>query len=149
MTDIRFYHMEQATLDQALPMIVMKAWQSGENVMVRVPDKREASRLNDLLWSFRADSFIPHGMDGDKHADAQPVFVTVNDENMNEANILILTHGCAHPSVADFKMTCEMLDGRVDSQITDARARWKIYKDDGHDLTYWQQDENGKWGKKA
>jgi DNA polymerase-3 subunit chi len=149
MTDIRFYHMEQATLDQALPMIVMKAWQSGENVMVRVPDKREASRLNDLLWSFRGDSFIPHGMDGDKHADQQPVFVTVNDENVNEANILILTHGCTHPSVGDFKMTCEMLDGRVESQITDARSRWKTYKDDGHDLTYWQQDENGKWGKKA
>ena len=69
MTDIRFYHMEQSTLDQALPMIAMKAWQSGENVMVRVPDKREASRLNDLLWSFRADSFIPHGMDSDKNAD--------------------------------------------------------------------------------
>jgi DNA polymerase-3 subunit chi len=149
MTDIRFYHMEQATLDQALPMIVMKAWQSGENVMVRVPDKREASRLNDLLWSFRADSFIPHGMDSDKNADQQPVFVTANDENVNEANILILTHGCTHPSVVDFKMTCEMLDGRVDSQITDARARWKTYKDDGHDLTYWQQDENGKWGKKV
>ncbi len=149
MTDIRFYHMEQATLDQALPMIVMKAWQSGENVMVRVPDKREASRLNDLLWSFRADSFIPHGMDGDKNADQQPVFVTANDDNANDANILILTHGCTYPSVADFKMTCEMLDGRVQSQIADARGRWKEYKNDGHDLTYWQQDENGKWGKKA
>ena len=141
--------MEQATLDQALPMIVMKAWQSGENVMVRVPDKREASRLNDLLWSFRADAFIPHGMDGDKNAGQQPVFVTVNDENVNEAKILILTHGCTYPSVGDFKMTCEMLDGRVQNQITDARSRWKTYKNDGHDLTYWQQDENGKWGKRG
>jgi DNA polymerase-3 subunit chi len=46
-------------------------------------------------------------------------------------------------------LVCEMLDGRVDTQIIDARKRWKVYKDDGHDLTYWQQDENGKWDKKA
>ncbi len=149
MADIRFYHMEQSTLDSALPMIVTKAWESGARIMVRVPDMREANRINDLLWNFRGDAFIPHGMDGDKDSEKHPVFVTANDDNPNNATILILTQGCTNPNIADFKMVCEMLDGRVPSQISDARTRWKSYKDDGHDLTYWQQDENGKWGKKA
>ena len=63
MADIRFYHMEQATLDKALPSIALKAWQSGQKVMIRVPDKKEASRLDDLLWTFRPDVFLPHGTD--------------------------------------------------------------------------------------
>ena len=148
MTDIRFYHMEQSTLDQALPSIALKAWQSGKNVMIRVPDKKEAARLNDVLWTFHPNVFLPHGSDGDKNADRQPVFLTANDDNVNEAQILILTHGCVVNDVNDFEMICEMLDGRVDSQIKEARGRWKGYKESGHDLTYWQQDENGKWNKK-
>lgn len=148
MTDIRFYHMEQSTLDQTLPAIAMKAWQSGAKVMIRVPDDKEATRLNDLLWSFRPDIFLPHGADGDKHADKQPIWITANDNNVNEAEILILTHGCVVDNVADFKMCCEMLDGRVETQIKDARRRWKVYKEANHDLTYWQQDDNGKWNKK-
>lgn len=149
MTDIRFYHMEQSTLDQALPAIAMKAWQSGSHVMIRVPDKSEASRLNDLLWTFHPNVFLPHGADGDDHADKQPVFICANDVNENNAEILILTHGCVMDDVSNFKMCCEMLDGRVDTQITEARQRWKAYKEEGHTLTYWQQDEGGKWSKKA
>ena len=148
MADIRFYHMEQSTLDQALPSIALKAWQSGKNVLIRVPDKQEASRLNDLLWTFHPNVFLPHGADGDKHPERQPVFLSANDENVNNAEILILTHGCVIEDISSYAMVCEMLDGRVESQVKDARSRWKIYKEAGHDLTYWQQDENGKWAKK-
>lgn len=148
MADIRFYHMEQSTLDQALPSIALKAWQSGKHVMIRVSDKKEAARLNDLLWTFHPNVFLPHGADGDKHPEKQPVFLTANDNNVNRAEILILTHGCVMEDISSFAMVCEMLDGRVESQIKDARGRWKTYKDAGHDLTYWQQDEHGKWHKK-
>lgn len=148
MTDIRFYHMEQSTLDQALPAITLKAFQSGKRVIIKAPDAKEVKRLDNLLWTSNPNVFLPHGADGDKSAARQPVFVTDKDENANEAEILILTHGCTHETVADFFMCCEMLDGRVDTQITAARARWKTYKDADHDLTYWQQDANGGWGRK-
>jgi DNA polymerase-3 subunit chi len=148
MTDIRFYHMEQSTLDQALPAITMKAWQSGSRVLIKVPDKKEADRLNDLLWTFHPNVFLPHGVENDNHAERQPVLIAQSDDNRNEASILLLTNGCTSDKVSDFDMVCEMLDGRVDVHIKEARARWKAYKDAGHDLTYWQQDENGKWNKK-
>lgn len=141
--------MEHATLDTALPAITMKAWQSGKNVMICAPSKTECKRLNDLLWTFHPSAFLPHGVDGDNHSDKNPVWVTAKNNNVNNAKILILTHGYTHDAVKDFDMVCEMLDGRVESQIKDARARWKTYKEAGHDLTYWQQDENGKWCKKS
>jgi DNA polymerase-3 subunit chi len=148
MTDIRFYHMEQSTLDQALPAITMKAWQSGQRVLIKVPDKKEADRLNDLLWTFHPNVFLPHGVDDDKYANRQPVLITQGEDNKNEASILLLTNGCTSEKVPEYNMVCEMLDGRVEAHIKDARQRWKNYKDAGHDLTYWQQDENGKWNKK-
>jgi DNA polymerase-3 subunit chi len=146
MSEIRFYHMEQSTLDQALPAITSKALQSGKPILIKGPDKKEVKRLDDLLWSFHPQSFLPHGTD---KGDQPPVFLTPDDDNANNSKILILTHGCTFDDVSQFDLVCEMLDGRVDTQIIDARKRWKVYKDDGHDLTYWQQDENGKWDKKA
>lgn len=148
MTDIRFYHMEQATLDQALPAIAFKAWQLGNRVMIKVPDKKEAKRLSDLLWIFNPSVFLPHGSDGDSTPEKQPVWITANDNNVNNADVLILTHGCTSDTVDTFTLCCEMLDGRLPDQISDARQRWKSYKQSGHDMTYWQQDEGGKWQKK-
>lgn len=148
MTEIRFYHMEQATLDQALPAITYKAWQAGNRVMVKAPDAKEAKRLSDLLWTFNPSVFLPNGTDGDAYPDKQPVWVTAQNDNVNQADVLILTHGCTSDNVADFTLCCEMLDGRVPDQIAAARTRWKTYKENGHDLTYWQQDGHGKWQKK-
>lgn len=148
MTEIRFYHMEQSTIDVSLPAITAKAAQSGKKIIIKTSDKKEVKRLSDLLWSYRADSFLAHGMDGEDRAASQPIFVTAKNDNVNDAKILIMTNGSTSEDLEPFDLVCEMLDGRVESQISDARARWKIYKEAGHDLTYWQQDENGAWRKK-
>ena len=60
--------------------------------------------------------------------------------------MLILAQG-AEGDVTDFKLCCELLDGRDGEQVEQARARWKKYKDEGHALTYWQQGEKS-WEKK-
>lgn len=148
MTEIRFYHMEQSTLDQALPLIAAKAVQSGKRVLIKAPNKKEAKHISDHLWSYRADSFLAHGMDGEDNPDRQPVYVTTGNDNPNGAKILILTHGMTSDQAGDYDLCCEMLDGRVDSQIQAARGRWTSYKDAGYALTYWQQDDKGQWHKK-
>lgn len=148
MTEVRFYHMEQSTLDQALPLITGKAVQSGKKILIKTTDKKDVKRLSDVLWSYRPDSFLAHGIDSEDFAPMQPVLVTSKDDNVNEAGILILTNGCVYPDLDGFDLCCEMLDGRVESQITAARARWKDYKAKGYDLTYWQQDDKGAWHKK-
>lgn len=145
MTEIRFYHMEQSTLDQALPAIAAKAFFAGKRIMIKTPDQKESKRLDDRLWTYSPTSFLPHGID---NPDDQPVFLTHEDKNANQADMLILTHGCVSDHIGSYDLVCEMLDGRIETQIIDARKRWKDYKSAGYDLTYWQQDENGKWNKR-
>jgi len=148
MTEIRFYHMEKTTLDQALPAITYKAWQAGNRVMIKVPDKKEAKRLGDLLWTFNPSVFLPNGVDGDSYPEKQPVWVTAGNDNPNQANVLILTHGCTYDDMGGFSLCCEILDGRLPDHIMAARVRRQNYKENGYDLTYWQQENNGQWHKK-
>jgi DNA polymerase-3 subunit chi len=147
MTEIRFYHLERSNLDQVLPQLVGKAMQTGQRILIKAPDSKEVERLNEHLWTFDPNSFLPHGSAKDGNETDQPVFITDNDENPNAASILFLTHDLECPDLSLYQMVCEIFDGRNEQSLTSARTRWKAYKEAGHDLAYWQQGENG-WEKK-
>ena len=149
MADIRFYHMERSALEQVLPQLLGKALQGGHKVIVRCPNKALIDRLSELLWTYDAASFLPHGSSKDSHAQLQPIWLTDTDDNPNEAGVLILTHGAESGDISEYSMVCEMLDGRDQEAVGAARSRWKDYKDGGHEVTYWQQGTQGGWEKKA
>ena len=148
MTEIRFYHLEKSGLDNVLPQLVGKALQKGERILIKAPDENEVERINEHLWTFDPASFLPHGTAADGSETDQPVFITAANENPNGATILFLTHDLEAADLAAYQLVCEIFDGRNEDSLAKARARWKTYKDAGHDLTYWQQGDKG-WDKKA
>ena len=148
MTEIRFYHLEKSELDTVLPQLVGKALQKGERILIKTPDEDEAERISEHLWTFAPESFLPHGTQADGSKTDQPVFITAANENPNGATILFLTHDLEETDLTSYQLVCEIFDGRNEDSLTKARARWKTYKDAGHDLTYWQQGDKG-WEKKA
>jgi DNA polymerase-3 subunit chi len=77
----------------------------------------------------------------------QPIWLTTGAENANGAGFLFLVDGAVHAGVAGFKRVFELFDGRDDAAVAAARDRWKAYKDAGHMLSYWQQDDRGRWNK--
>ncbi|MBU6235787.1 MAG: DNA polymerase III subunit chi [Alphaproteobacteria bacterium] len=148
MTDIRFYHLTKTPEDQALPQIAMKAMQSGGRVVVRAADEGRVDSLNDALWTFRADVFLPHGTKDDGYAEQQPIWLTAGNDNPNGAKTLILAAGCQTDDLTGFDLCCIMLDGRDEAGVEAARGKWKAYKEAGHTISYWQQTDKG-WEKKA
>jgi DNA polymerase-3 subunit chi len=148
MTEIRFYHLNTRSLDQALPEIVQKALSIGHKIIIRAADDKEVERLSDILWTFRADSFIPHGSKKDGHPEHQPVWLCADNDNANAANVLIVTGGNHIDTPQDYSLLCDMFDGRNEDMVIAARKRFKAYKDSGHTLTYWQQTDKG-WEQKA
>ena len=147
-TEIRFYHLERSNVEQVLPGLIVKALENGHRILIKTTDEKEAQRLNEHLWTYDPNSFIPHGLKKDGHADKQPVLLTTEDKNLNGADVLILTQGAQSDQHADFKLCCEMLDGRDEEAVNAARERWKKYKAEGFTITYWQQGAKG-WEKKS
>jgi DNA polymerase-3 subunit chi len=148
MTEVRFYHLRTKRLEQALPEILTKALQGGRRIVVRAPDADAVERLNEQLWTFNADAFLPHGSKTDGFAPDQPVWLTDGDDNPNKADVLVLTGGAAgDPS--GFTLCCDMFDGNDEAALAAARTRWKTYKDQGFTVAYWQQNDRGGWDKAA
>lgn len=150
MTEIRFYHLTKKSLEQTLPDLLGKALENDKRIVVKLPAEDLVKPMSDHLWVCRRNGFFPHGIKGDGDEEMHPIWVTSADnDNPNKADTLILTNGAKEKSLKDFSLVCEMFDGNDTSQVTNARERWKEYKDEGHALTYFQQNDKGGWEKKA
>ncbi|MCK6418299.1 MAG: DNA polymerase III subunit chi [Alphaproteobacteria bacterium] len=146
MTEIRFYHLERSELLQCLPSLLTKALASGRKILIKAP-AAALKTIDDSLWVYQADAFLPHGLAESAYAAQQPVCLTEKEENINGADMLVLTHGQEHNKINEFTLCCDMIDGRDAQAIAAARTRWKSYKDQGFVVTYWQQTDQG-WDKK-
>jgi DNA polymerase-3 subunit chi len=143
MTEIRFYHLTRKTLEQALPELLEKTLARGWRAVVMAGSPERVEALTQHLWTYRPDSFIPHGNAKDGNAELQPVWLTPADERPNEAEVLFLTDGAESQRVADYQRVCEIFRGDDDGAVAAARQRWGAYKAAGHDISYWQQGDKG------
>ena len=149
MPEVGFYHLQRVALDRALPKLLEKALSQGRRAVVLAGSRERIEDLNGKLWTYEENSWLPHGMTGETHAEAQPVWLTTEEENPNGADVLVTLDGAA-PAYADsFARIVDMFDGRDEAAVGAARERWKRYKALGYPVTYWQQTDSGGWAKKA
>ena len=149
MTDIGFYHLTRSTLGQALPKLLEKVNSSGARAVVMTGSEERTGALDTILWTYDQNAFLPHGTARDGNPEEQPVWITHEDDNPNGASILVLTDGAVSGRIGDYARCLEMFDGNDDDAVEKARARWKAYGAEGHNLTYWQQTPAGRWEEKG
>ncbi|MBL4800602.1 MAG: DNA polymerase III subunit chi [Emcibacter sp.] len=149
MTDISFYHLLHQPLTSALPKLLEKVHGAGLKAVIKVGSETRMRELDDLLWTYSKDSFLPHGSMKAKFSDQQPIYLTTEDENPADATVLVLVDSMESEALGQYDRCLEMFDGTDQNAVVAARTRWKSYTDAGYNLTYWQQTEQGGWGKKA
>ncbi|MBB3411464.1 DNA polymerase-3 subunit chi [Rhizobium sp. BK316] len=149
MTEILFYHLTESKLEDALPPLLDKSVGRGWRVAVQMKEAERRDALDTHLWTYREDSFLPHGTDGADFAGNQPVLLTISSDNSNAATVRFIVDGAEPPPAADYERIVFMFDGYDQEQLEGARAQWKKLKGEGHNLTYWQQTPEGRWEKKA
>ncbi|MBI3445252.1 MAG: DNA polymerase III subunit chi [Magnetospirillum sp.] len=149
MTQIGFYHLMRLPLEQALPKLLDKALAAGFRALVLAGSAERVEALNDRLWTFESDSWLPHGSAKDGESALQPIWLTHTDENPNNATILVMCDGAESGQVAGFQRCLDLFDGNDPEAVQSARERWKRWKAEGHDLIYYQQTERGGWEEKA
>ncbi|MDI7861077.1 DNA polymerase III subunit chi [Rhizobiaceae bacterium n13] len=149
MTEVLFYHLTESKLEDALPPLLDKSIERGWRVAVQMCDPARRDALDVLLWTFREESFLPHGTDSGDASDRQPVLLTISPENLNDATVRFFVDGAEPQAIDTYERIVFMFDGYDQAELASARAQWKKLKGVGHALTYWQQTSEGRWEKKA
>jgi DNA polymerase-3 subunit chi len=150
MAEAWFYHLQRQPLERVLPMLLERALARGWRAVVQVGGEERLSALDDHLWTFSEESFLPHVTDREADAATNPIVLTLGDGNPNGAQVRFLVDGAGLPEdAAAYERVMLIFDGNDDEALARARAEWKKAKDAGLAASYWQQDEQGRWDKKA
>jgi DNA polymerase-3 subunit chi len=113
---------------------------------VQASSEERIEALDALLWTWRDDSFLPHGTWRDSEAARQPIVLTMNESNPNGAVVRFLVEGAAMPADASsYQRLVLLFDGEDPDAVESARARWSEAKSADFDVTYWQADDRGNW----
>jgi DNA polymerase-3 subunit chi len=152
MTETLFYHLERRALEDILPGLVEKSLERGWRAVIKTDSSERSDALDSLLWTYDDQSFLAHAQSGDGEAARQPVLITVEDENPNNARILFCVGG-ARPAdwkgLSSLARVVMLFDGRDAALLDLARAAWKDAKEAGHDVTYWKESASGKFEKQG
>ncbi|MDP6603374.1 MAG: DNA polymerase III subunit chi [Rhodospirillales bacterium] len=145
MAKIGFYQLLTLPLEKALPRLLEKTLAEGKRAVVIAASAERVEALNQALWTFGRDSWLPHGAEKDGFAEDQPIWLTERDENPNAASFLFLTDGSVTEYAGDYQRVFEIFDGNDPGAVEAARERWRSYRGSDHALTYWQQTGTGGW----
>ena len=146
MTEMLFYHLRRQPIERVLPALLERSIERGWRAVVQAPGEERLDVLDAHLWTFRDESFLPHGTWREAEAADQPILLTIHDHNPNGAAIRFLIDGAPVPGDARaYERIVVLFDGEDPDALAAARACWSECKVQGFEVTYWQTDEQGRW----
>lgn len=134
MSQVDFYVLRQGG-EQARQVfackLAEKAYRLEHTVHIATTDQTAAEQLDQLLWTFRDGSFVPHCILGSSNNDA-PVTIGFGGNTANSDLLINLADDI--PSGADsFPRVAELVSSDEDSKQV-SRKRFAAYRDQGHEI---------------
>ena len=101
MTEVLFYHLQRQPLERVLPQLLERSVERGWRVVVQAGSEERVEALDAHLWTYRDDSFLPHGTAAAGEPAAQPILLTTAEHNPNGATVRFLLDGVPIPPDAE------------------------------------------------
>ena len=108
-----------------------KAFRQGHRVYLHAADEQQARQLDELLWGFRPQSFLPHGLVGSP--DAEQVAIGWGDDPGQHDDLLINLQLGIPGFFSRFHRVAEVVTQDPDS-LAALRQSWRFYQERGYHL---------------
>ena len=137
MARVDFYILAQ-TDERARYMLACKlaekAWRLDNTVYIHTRSRADAEQLDELMWTFRDGSFVPHGLAGrNDGTEASPIMIGSEDRGIDSRDLLI-NLGDEIPAFAEgFPRVAELVTSDESCRNL-SRKRYATYRDQGHEL---------------
>ena len=136
MTRVDFYVLQKNASGNRYMLacrIAEKAWQQGHRVLIHTQSGDDANHMDRLLWTFRDQSFVPHGLLETADRALNPVLIGSGDDAGDEPDVLVNLTEQVPQFFSRFERVAECLDSEK-SVRRGGRARFRFYRDHGYPL---------------
>jgi DNA polymerase-3 subunit chi len=138
MTRVDFYVLDSSELAAQKNFacrLTEKAWHRGHSVYIHTDNEQQAEELDELLWSFRPNSFVPHALLNADFAHAGEAKIEIGyGEDAGDHHEVLINLSSELPSFfARFERISEVVV--QDEQVLNGtRKRFKYYRERGYPL---------------
>ena len=137
MARVDFYVLEQGGDRSRLVFackLVEKAWRLETSVYVHTKSQSDAQQLDELLWTFRDGSFVPHALVGADPVTADsPVLIGHDAARAPERDLLVNLCDDVPDCARGFARIAELVTSDEDCR-QQSRRRFVTYRDQGHEI---------------
>lgn len=136
MTRIDFYVLGKAEAGGAEALacrLTEKIYKLGHSIYVHTGSEEQAQRVDALLWTFRAGSFVPHARRGDAGQEQVPVLIGSNAEPDAHNQVLVNLAPEVPNFFSRFERVAEVVTADPDHRAQ-AREKFRFYRDRGYEM---------------
>ncbi len=136
MTQIDFYILsDQSTHSRELLScrLAEKVYKLGNRLYIHTATQTDANRVDDLLWTYRDGSFLPHEIHQDGQTPETPIMIGYEKEPNSEADVLINLAPAVPLFFSRFERVAEIISQQAEEK-TSGRERYRFYRDRGYVL---------------
>lgn len=143
--EINFYHLEVDEVLKTLVTLASKIYADQHKRVLVFGEKAQLLELDDVLWSFAKTKFFPHALVDDRLPEKQPILLSDQEANTNQAEYLLTTGVHSEAFLGRFARVFYVFLGIDPTALQQAREAWKDYKSRGYVLKYYRKSLNGGW----
>jgi len=108
-----------------------KAWRLENSIHIHTMTQADAERLDELLWTFRDGSFVPHELAGSENA--APITIGFGDSPIEPCDLLITLCDEIPSFAGRFPRIAELVSSDETCRAK-SRQRYASYREQGHKM---------------
>jgi DNA polymerase-3 subunit chi len=131
-----FYIIEESQVNARLRLtcrLIEKAYKNRHRIYVHADTEKTAHQLDEMLWTYREDSFLPHNLYGDGPEPAPPIQIGFAVTPEKQRDILINLSPDVPVFYPQFARVLEIISNDAAIQAA-GREHYKQYRADGHPI---------------
>ncbi len=113
--------------------LLEKAYSRGHRVFVYCSNQQEAERLDELLWTFKDNSFIPHNLQGEGPEPPPPIQIGYQNEPRGFNDILINLNSEIPNFHSRFRRIIEIVANNENAKEI-SRAHYREYRANKYEI---------------
>jgi len=127
MSQIDFYILPDTNHLPFVCRLIEKAYKNRHSIFIHANNQAEANHLDELLWTYRDDSFLPHNLYGEGPDPAPPIQIGYQQIPEKHRDILINLNNTVPTFYKQFSRVLELVANQPEQQHI-ARERYRFYQ---------------------
>ena len=141
-----FYNSSQRNVVADISLLIEKLFKEKNRILVCCKDLETVEVIDNFLWAYKEDGFIPHSIETEDRSSIYPILITTNINEEHEHNVLLALSGVLvqEKDWRKFSKAYYFFDDQEDKEKENAREMWKSFSALNIVCKYWVIKEN-KW----